>query len=318
MLEFKASKHIFLKLEDNNTNIYINGTLFRQCKSIYLNIPKEDNSILDDIRSIDEAEDILGTSKTHAPLTPEEEFFGHCSNIRAWVENDYNTDILHYRLAFPLLKKLFFLRDPIAKRQFKSEIVNKFEGGHLKTIFFFLVEDYLKYFKKDERMDFCELIFKAISNSLKKIYQKDGLPRKDIIYLVLTYLIDTYNSTRAKDLLKDSVRKIFEKGHQKSIQTLIDDLYLSYYFKDSELLSLLFESNSLFTQRVNKYFNDNPIFKERFQEYLSECRQFDLEQKKKTGEDPRTANEYITAIITSVIASDYEMLKLEFTQSLED
>lgn len=56
----------------------------------------------------------------------------------------------------------------------------------------------------------------------------------------------------------------------------------------------------------------------RFQEYLSESRQFDLEHKQKTGEDPRTANEYITAIITSVIAADYEMLRLEFTQSLED
>ena len=54
MKEFKVNEYITLKLEDNKTNIYINGQLFRQCSFLMINIPIEEVSSFDDIESIDE------------------------------------------------------------------------------------------------------------------------------------------------------------------------------------------------------------------------------------------------------------------------
>ena len=47
MKEFEVNEHITLKLENNQTVIYINGERFNQCRYILLN------------RKIDELEDLL-------------------------------------------------------------------------------------------------------------------------------------------------------------------------------------------------------------------------------------------------------------------
>ena len=39
-------------------------------------------------------------------INSEMEFWAHCSNIQAWAENNYDTQMLHSNLSFPLLKKL--------------------------------------------------------------------------------------------------------------------------------------------------------------------------------------------------------------------
>ncbi len=46
-----------------------------------------------DINSIDEASEKLDKSlesKSGGPIPPETEFWGHCSNIQVWVENNYD------------------------------------------------------------------------------------------------------------------------------------------------------------------------------------------------------------------------------------
>ena len=47
----------------------------------------------------------------HSLIDPETEFMGHCSNLQAWYEYDYDLRILHSSLSIPLLKKLAFLGD---------------------------------------------------------------------------------------------------------------------------------------------------------------------------------------------------------------
>ena len=51
-------------------------------------------------------------------ITPEQEFWGHRSNIQAWVECEYDTRLLHSNLSFPLLKALSDAGDPKAKAIF--------------------------------------------------------------------------------------------------------------------------------------------------------------------------------------------------------
>lgn len=139
MEEFKVNDYISLRLIGKETFIYIKEEKFIQCKYLLLSIPVEEVSSLDEIRSIDEAADLLDKSlepeldsrqrlQRIDKILPEVEFWGHCSNLQIWSETNYNTKLLHRNLAFPLLKKLTDVGDPIAKRVFKEEIAKRIES----------------------------------------------------------------------------------------------------------------------------------------------------------------------------------------------
>ncbi len=167
MREFKVNKFITLKLEEEiideeedfreiKTNIYINGKKFRQCSFLLINIPVNEQIPLDEIESIDEAEERLGTSLEDNDelfrygIPPETAFWGHCSNIQAWAENHYNTRLLHRNLAFPMLKELTELGDTMAKKVFKEEIAERFASCFIPVIHFLLFGDYLDYLLEEE------------------------------------------------------------------------------------------------------------------------------------------------------------------------
>ena len=145
MKEFKVNNFITLKLEKGKTNIYINGQYFKQCLFLLLNIPVDKVSSFNDIESIDEASTKLSRKmeNNHNIIKPEVEFMGHCSNIQAWAENDYDTRLLHSNIAFPLLKRLSELRDPIAIKIYKEEIAKRFLSGNYNVITYLHNEGYL-------------------------------------------------------------------------------------------------------------------------------------------------------------------------------
>lgn len=113
MLEFRVHELITLKLEEDKTVIYVAGEKFRQCNKLILEIPVKNTTDFDEILSIDEVVEEQWSEVVRMKYTipPEEEFWGHCSNLQTWVEHDYDTRLLHRELAFPLLKKLVALGD---------------------------------------------------------------------------------------------------------------------------------------------------------------------------------------------------------------
>lgn len=167
MKEFKVNEFITLKLEEEivdelenfretKTNIYVKGELFRQCSFLLINIPIEEISSFDNIESIDEAEERLDTSLEEGKepfeyqIPPETEFWGHCSNLQVWAENDYDTRLIHRYLAFPLLQRLTEVGDPVARRVFKEEITKRFISCYIPVIHFLLFGDYLDFLSKIE------------------------------------------------------------------------------------------------------------------------------------------------------------------------
>ena len=175
--EFKINDFLSLKLQNNRTHIYVKNRIFTQCMYLLLNIPVDRIRDYDIIDSIDEAAEILdrsleGSRSPHL-ITPEEEFVGHCSNIQVWAENDYDTRILHRNLAFPLLKRLSDVGDPIAKKKFKEEIALRYSSGHSTVIMFLSQNGYLKYLSSEELeclLDDNKLpILGEISTSFKRI-----------------------------------------------------------------------------------------------------------------------------------------------------
>ncbi|MFO8020054.1 MAG: leucine-rich repeat domain-containing protein [Promethearchaeia archaeon] len=186
---FYVNDYLSLKLEKGKTNIYINGKKFNQCKFLLLDIPKEKISSLQSIDSIDEAAERLDNSlefRTNSDykISSKLEFWGHCSNLQAWADNNYDTRILHRNIAFPLLKKLTEAGDPLARRVFKEEIASRLEAGYRSVSLYLINEGYLDYLDKEE---FESLDFSCIKTdnieiweSLARLYKKHKIYDKAI------------------------------------------------------------------------------------------------------------------------------------------
>ena len=178
MKEFKINDYISLRLEMDKTNVYINNEKIIQCKYLLLH-NLDDNPIVhdEDFSSIDrlaekldktlELNDSINTQVYQ--ISPEVEFWAHCSNIQAWTENNYDTHMLHANLSFPLLKRLTIAGDPVAKEVFKIEIRRRFKSGDLNVMTFLTKEGYLDYFGWDEY----DLLFEDIDfNTRKELQQR--------------------------------------------------------------------------------------------------------------------------------------------------
>ena len=184
-LEKKINQYITLRLEHGKTFIYVNGIRFIQCIRLILNIPKTDVHLYDEVDSIDEAANLYsnhvfqnrivrGPMARPVPnqrhdITPEQEFWGHCSNIQAWVEHDYDTRILMSNIAFPLLRELVKAGDPMASKAFKEEIALRLESGYPSVVQYLLNQGYLRYFTPFEFKTIIEStdLIKGLSSNSK-------------------------------------------------------------------------------------------------------------------------------------------------------
>ncbi len=225
---FVINDYIELKLEDDKTVIYIEGKEFIQCK--YLSITSsEANFIFSEIESIDDFSEDIGLINSFE-ISPDIEFWGHCSNLQAWYEHNYDTTLLHSNLAFPLLKELYKIGDPIANFKFKEEIVKRFSSNRQITFEFLLIEDYLKYLGIQEvkflldTSNFIESLLNCRAELLENI-------RKTIQYM----------RKKFPNILRSKVLEIFRQKDYRIIELLfIRDLF--YDISDSKDLLLIINS----------------------------------------------------------------------------
>lgn len=150
---FKVNDFLTLKLINNKTVIYVSDKPFLTCKYLLMNIIPKSYNEYNDIESIDEAAESLNHDlelRNRFSIPPEVEFWGHCSNLQAWADNNYDTRLLHSNLAFPLLKRLTEVGDPQAKKVFKDEIAKRFSSGYLPVMRSLVYEEYLNYLNIEE------------------------------------------------------------------------------------------------------------------------------------------------------------------------
>lgn len=130
---FKVNEYITLKLENRKTNIYIKDKKFIQCKKLLLNYYTRNINYILKADSVDNLKRyykrIEGEKQKKYKILPETEFWAHCSNLQTWHENNYDTNLIHSNIGFPLLKALEKEGDIRAKRVIKEEVI--------KRIFFF-------------------------------------------------------------------------------------------------------------------------------------------------------------------------------------
>ena len=76
MIKFEINNFITVKLENDETVIYVRDEKFSICKHLVLNIPINEITSINEIQSIDEIPD-RQVQKHEIP--PKVEFWGHCS-----------------------------------------------------------------------------------------------------------------------------------------------------------------------------------------------------------------------------------------------
>ena len=173
MKEFQVNNYINLKLEDGKTVVYVAGERFLHCKYLLLNISLEKIDLYDDIKSIDDAAEKLNHSMEDweikdIKISPEIEFWAHCSNLQAWAENSYDTNLLHSNISFPLLKKLTDKGDFTAFKVFKEEIAKRLEAKSSSVINYLYENNFVNYLNRDEFWN----IFGEDGEVLSKIEQE--------------------------------------------------------------------------------------------------------------------------------------------------
>ncbi|MFW9973632.1 MAG: hypothetical protein ACFFDF_25860 [Candidatus Odinarchaeota archaeon] len=212
MKEFKINEHLTLKLEEGKTNIYVNGTLFHQCKFLLINTPIKEIDNLNDIKSIDDAAELLdlslGNDIYKYDIPPEAEFWGHCSNLQVWYEYNYDLRLIHSNLAFPLLQRLTDAGDPLAAIRFKEELVKRLRK-YPEMMPYYFFRGYIEYLTKEEiqelrqvqslenvkkKKDAFESTMSLIENHMLKV----GMLLGENIYYFIKDQIDTYKREELK------------------------------------------------------------------------------------------------------------------------
>lgn len=189
MKEFKINDFLTLRLEDGKTNIYVEDELFLQCKHVmlYYKIVSHEG-----VRSF-----------LRKDIDPETEFWAHCSNLQAWYEHDYDTQLLDNKsLSFPLLKRLYDSGETLARRVFNDEIIRQLENGH-NSVYLFL-EDYMDYIDREyllEKIPFRGTLIPIIeANALNRAEKKMTKTKIDRFELVdnFGYKLERYCQGRGR------------------------------------------------------------------------------------------------------------------------
>ncbi len=160
-LTYRINEHLSLKLKRNKSNgteprfmIYVDDRPFRSCVCLLITVEIDKINRLDRINSIDELDEYDKRKSDYynsiAEIPAEERFWGHCSNIQAWVEHNYDTRLLHRSLAFPLLKRLTKAGDLTAKKVFKEEIAKRYSSGYPSVQEYLKKEGYLNFLSDEE------------------------------------------------------------------------------------------------------------------------------------------------------------------------
>ena len=230
--EFKINERLKLKLVGGQTVIYVDEKPFHQCKYLLLNLTQKDFKNFEYIESIDEAFQIYNNmdknhEKDRALIDPISEFIGHCSNLQAWYEYEYDLRILHSSLSIPLLKKLALLGDKKAIIRLKESISTRIASKNFNTIIFYLNEEYLALFSNEE----LEVMFEEwLDNDIDFTFME----KRRLWYPLLKEMTER-GISRAKQIIKNEIAKsLIEEKNQEYRYLLQRDFFQLLSLDDLE------------------------------------------------------------------------------------
>ncbi len=248
MEQYQINKHISLKLVKDKTIIYVGDEKFMICKSLILSILREQISDYSGFNSVDDL--ILGQESTEGmeseefEISPKDKFWGHCSNLEAWIESDYDTSLLDSSLAFPLLKRLTELGVYDAIRVFKEEIARRLSTGSYKTQTYLIIEGYAEHLNQDELIN--GILKPAEANIMSSLRFKTNLNYK---------LIGDFDDDDARE--RNLMGKIYDDSLLFSVtDSSVSELEVELTKKNPYLISTINDLQKLknlviFVHRIN-------------------------------------------------------------------
>lgn len=209
-------------------------------------------------------------------IDPETIFWGICSNLQAWSENNYDTRLLERSIAFPLLKGLALSGDLKAKEVFKGEIVRRLASGYPSVLTYLSIEGYLNYLEEEDFQDiifhnpnseFYQNLKQAITNrslnDLIPVLKKLGKLGVDTALVVLEELItrrESYFSNLLDSETECNILIELENSYKFKFQLLtiedyMQDLYYDEYknnfcVKDKHIFGLRISHKSFINSRL--------------------------------------------------------------------
>jgi len=161
-------------------------------------------------------------------------------NLQVWAENNYNTRLLLSNLAFPLLRRLTEVGDPIARKVFKDEIIKRILSYELNVIRFLIGEGYFKYFDSKE----IEILIDEIGQGIDKMPIQNAIRYLNIIAggniedrLLIKHIntfanrIEKFSNEQVLDLLNKNFGSTF--GYSNFYRLLLENSNLSRILYDS-------------------------------------------------------------------------------------
>jgi len=263
MKEFVLSKNILLRLEKDQTVIYVDGERFDQCRYILLSRKIDEFEELLSLDSIDELAGKLDNSmereRDSIKISPETEFWAHCSNLQMWYENNYDSRLLHSNLAFPLLKRLAEVSDIKAKRVFREEIAKRFESRYPSVVVYLISEKYYEFLPFDYLIDI------IIDRDLSKIVTDKGYEFDFGLYLngigekysriIKNRIIDIIHDQRLDDLMFIHDNGLLENLNKKDLIYLIESSEIGLVGKFFEAL--------MDSEKYDYYYQDGFFFRDK-------------------------------------------------------
>lgn len=177
---FKINDLLKVVLFKGKSIIVVNNKQFMHCKYLLLNLDANHFEKYDDIESIDDAAKRLDHSLEYIEykISPKAEFWGHCSNLQAWAENNYDPRLIHSNLAFPLLKILSEEGDLIAQNVFKEEVIHRLKNNNYNIAIHFLQEGYFNDFTEEEIYTLLHDLYRDKCNNIINLLEDNLIPRK--------------------------------------------------------------------------------------------------------------------------------------------
>lgn len=229
---FEVNEFISLKLIFSKTLIYLCGDLFLTCQKVALSLSPNEFETYKDFDNIDDIIDFYSSqtsSEEVISITPEEEFWAHCSNMQAWVENNYDSSILSRYISFPILIELSNRGISRFKTILKEEIIYRIKKGGINMLRWFIEansENYLVCFTEEDLFD--GLLSLGEAEIMRNITR----------FIPLEYTLTTsLRGSRYYPSLRDENKMHFcvENNNITELEILMDDMSYSEQYRSALL-----------------------------------------------------------------------------------
>ncbi len=261
MIEFQINQILSVRLEGRNVKIYIQEKEFYVCSELIQNTKFN----VEQFDSIDNLLEQKQDSNVNLVLYPEDEFWGVCSNLQAWYENDYNSELLPMNIAFPLLFELSQTGDDLAFKKFREEVSKRFSSGYSPVIDYLIEENYIFYIELNDFKSFIQNFTSELRLMIKaKLIEKFLKRTKKYRTQIILFLKSFLPVSEVESFLQDQIKIKLTRRNLDPIVIAAFIILLSiftsglfdspYRFKPEFIITLSFLIGFIILAPISYYF----------------------------------------------------------------